>query len=128
MLDEDYKFYPRRWSGISEEAKNFISLLLKSDPIERLTAKEALEHPWFSGITASDQNIVENIREGFNAHLIVKRAYEKLRIVNNMRLMTKSTESLQSNSSPEDLSSIVSPESDIRPPVPPKDLLISPNA
>lgn len=111
-------------------AKNFIELLLKGDPIERLTAKEALQHPWFSGLTASDQDLMDNIREGFNAHIVYKRAYEKLRIVNNMKLMSKSSESLKSNSSSEPQSSLDSSENGIisPPPLTPKDQLISPTA
>ena len=34
------------WNGVSEEAKDFIKRLLRRDPRKRLTAEEALEHPW----------------------------------------------------------------------------------
>lgn len=39
MLDEE-------WLYISDEAKDLIIKLLRQDPKERLSAKEALKHPW----------------------------------------------------------------------------------
>lgn len=41
--------YPQ-WAatGVSEEAKDFIDCLLVVDPRKRLTAKQALSHPWIS--------------------------------------------------------------------------------
>ncbi|GBF90915.1 calcium-dependent kinase [Raphidocelis subcapitata] len=37
------------WSGLSDEAKDFVSSLLQRDPEKRPTAKEALKHPWLRG-------------------------------------------------------------------------------
>jgi len=48
IMNVEYEFHPRYWSHISEEAKNLISHLLLKDPKKRLTAVQALEHPWFS--------------------------------------------------------------------------------
>jgi len=36
------------YDDISEEAKDLILLLLNRDPLERLSARTALKHPWFS--------------------------------------------------------------------------------
>lgn len=36
------------WDLCSDEAKNLIQLLLTVDPAERITAAQALEHPWFT--------------------------------------------------------------------------------
>ena len=33
-------------SDMSEEAKDFVKGLLKRDPRRRLTAEDALQHPW----------------------------------------------------------------------------------
>lgn len=41
-----YRFHPEKWDHVSDEAKDLISKLLVVDPEERLTAREALEHPW----------------------------------------------------------------------------------
>ena len=37
----------RVWRRVSEEAKDLVRLLLKTDPKQRVKAKDALEHPWF---------------------------------------------------------------------------------
>lgn len=42
----EYTFYADAWENISSEAKNFVSSLIKVDPDERLTAKQAQEHAW----------------------------------------------------------------------------------
>ncbi|KAL7466610.1 hypothetical protein ACHAXS_006905 [Conticribra weissflogii] len=41
-----FDFPKQAWSGISNEAKDFIKCLLRKDPKKRFTAKEALGHPW----------------------------------------------------------------------------------
>lgn len=41
-----YSMDTTHWHGISDDAKDFIRKLLQMDPIKRLTADEALEHPW----------------------------------------------------------------------------------
>jgi len=33
--------------GVSEEAQDLISKMLEVDPEERISAREALSHPWF---------------------------------------------------------------------------------
>lgn len=44
----EYTFGGKRWSGVSRNAKRFISALLHADPQVRMTADEALEHPWLT--------------------------------------------------------------------------------
>jgi calcium-dependent protein kinase len=45
----------------SEGAKDLIAKLLVQNPAQRLTAAEALEHPWLTGQTASDKPILQNV-------------------------------------------------------------------
>ena len=47
-LCDDLDFDPRDWSGVSEEAVELIKSLLQRDPKQRLTADQALHHPWVS--------------------------------------------------------------------------------
>lgn len=41
-----FGFPSQVWKKISDEAKNFIMLLMEHDPTSRMTAEEALNHPW----------------------------------------------------------------------------------
>eukprot|EP00980_Cylindrotheca_fusiformis_P011748 scaffold2794_cov100-Cylindrotheca_fusiformis.AAC.6 len=34
------------WQDVSDEARDLIQQMLKADPMERISAREALEHPW----------------------------------------------------------------------------------
>ncbi|KAH7822669.1 putative CAMK/CAMK1 protein kinase [Monocercomonoides exilis] len=43
-----YEFISPYWDTISAEAKDLISKLLVVDPKKRLTAEQAVSHPWFS--------------------------------------------------------------------------------
>ncbi|KAE9290950.1 hypothetical protein PR003_g25163 [Phytophthora rubi] len=44
-----------KWfKSLSADAKDFLTQLLHSDPSKRLTAKQALDHPWLSGITSPE--------------------------------------------------------------------------
>ncbi|KAH0792247.1 phosphorylase b kinase gamma catalytic chain, liver/testis isoform isoform X2 [Histomonas meleagridis] len=50
-------FYPARiWKGISSSAKNLIDSMIKVDPEQRITAEDALKHPWImnKSIPAND--------------------------------------------------------------------------
>lgn len=49
IMKADYDYPPDYWDEISDEAKSFIDQLLVVDPANRLTTKQALEHPWLSG-------------------------------------------------------------------------------
>mmetsp|Transcript_18050 Transcript_18050/g.41056 ORF Transcript_18050/g.41056 Transcript_18050/m.41056 type:complete len:332 (+) Transcript_18050:3521-4516(+) len=46
----DYSFSGRAWKKISNEAKDFVSSLLKKNPSERLKAGEAHKSPWFEEV------------------------------------------------------------------------------
>jgi serine/threonine protein kinase len=43
-----FEFDEEVWSNVTNEAKSFITSLLKVDPAERLSANEALAHDWFT--------------------------------------------------------------------------------
>lgn len=46
ILTEEPSFRRSAWNNVSEEAKNFVKMLLQKDHERRPTAKEALQHPW----------------------------------------------------------------------------------
>ncbi|GAA6017174.1 hypothetical protein JCM8202_005933 [Rhodotorula sphaerocarpa] len=39
-------YFPRSWESVSEDAKDFIRKLLVIDEHQRMSAEEAIEHPW----------------------------------------------------------------------------------
>ena len=51
IRSKNLRFYPAQWSNKSQIAKNFICSLLRRDPECRLTAREALSHPWIQLLT-----------------------------------------------------------------------------
>ena len=56
-----YKFEDEFWSDISDEAKNIITSLLNTNPIDRTSTKELLNTPWFSTVAPeSPQDKNEN--------------------------------------------------------------------
>jgi len=52
IIKAEYSFPDPEWTYISDIAKDFIRKLLVLDPKKRLTAEEALEHPFLSGGSA----------------------------------------------------------------------------
>lgn len=53
ILNAEYEFGPE-FEDVSEEAKDFISKCIRVKPNERLTAKNALRHPWIEQFDISD--------------------------------------------------------------------------
>ncbi|XP_064628533.1 serine/threonine-protein kinase 33-like isoform X2 [Lineus longissimus] len=61
----DVDFSAPVFDKITEEAKNLICGMLKVDPAHRLTAREVLEHSWFTGkeLTAGPTNVLEMMKQ-----------------------------------------------------------------
>jgi len=56
IMKADYDFPDPYWTDISKDAKDFIAKLLVVDSKKRLTAKQAMQHPWIvSGASASSK-------------------------------------------------------------------------
>jgi serine/threonine protein kinase len=65
----DYSFKSPIWETISEDAEVFVSSLIVMDPEERLDAKQALEHQWFSNeerlsIRQPSEDLLKGIEAG----------------------------------------------------------------
>ena len=57
VLKGEYDFDDEIWNEISEDAKDLIESLLVAEE-DRLTPKQALEHPWISGYSHLDSEIL----------------------------------------------------------------------
>jgi len=82
--DKEHTFYRRIkkgeydmnkpvWKKISKEAKELIKKMLVVDPINRLSASEALQHPWITGAAHGD----EHLSHLEDAQLNMKQRMEK---------------------------------------------------
>eukprot|EP00578_Thalassiosira_sp_NH16_P021397 CAMPEP_0181101490 /NCGR_PEP_ID=MMETSP1071-20121207/13782_1 /TAXON_ID=35127 /ORGANISM="Thalassiosira sp., Strain NH16" /LENGTH=548 /DNA_ID=CAMNT_0023184345 /DNA_START=50 /DNA_END=1696 /DNA_ORIENTATION=+ len=60
-----YNFNAHGWYNISKEAKQFVASLLVHDPQKRLSAEEAVNHPWLKKtqfpVTEADAKATENL-------------------------------------------------------------------
>lgn len=106
-------FHEKYWSGISEEAKDFIIKSLDIDNRRRPSASDLLQHPWIknhlnNSSSENDKNIISNIREGFNAHARLRRAVRliimknKLEKLRQLRAASESSNSDTGDASLED--------------------------
>ncbi|KAL7413588.1 kinase-like domain-containing protein [Mrakia frigida] len=71
------EFHERYWKKPSAESKEFIKLLLQTDPSKRPTADEAAKHSWLQ-LEADDNDIGEGLRENFSPRARWKSAFRKV--------------------------------------------------
>eukprot|EP01061_Rhynchopus_euleeides_P024427 TRINITY_DN39375_c0_g1_i1.p1 TRINITY_DN39375_c0_g1~~TRINITY_DN39375_c0_g1_i1.p1 ORF type:complete len:493 (+),score=116.98 TRINITY_DN39375_c0_g1_i1:31-1509(+) len=65
-----FSFPPARvWGMISDEAKDFVANLLVLDSEDRMTAGQALKHPWMQGVLERLGGDVTEVPAGMQAHL-----------------------------------------------------------
>ncbi|XP_022526393.2 MAP kinase-activated protein kinase 2b [Astyanax mexicanus] len=89
-----YEFPNPEWSDVSEEAKQLIRQLLKTDPTERMTITEFMRHPWInrsmnvpqtalhtSQVLAEESHVWEEVKEEMTNALATMRVdYEQVKI------------------------------------------------
>uniref|UniRef100_A0A8B9GW90 non-specific serine/threonine protein kinase n=1 Tax=Astyanax mexicanus TaxID=7994 RepID=A0A8B9GW90_ASTMX len=89
-----YEFPNPEWSDVSEEAKQLIRQLLKTDPTERMTITEFMRHPWInrsmnvpqtalhtSLVLAEESHVWEEVKEEMTNALATMRVdYEQVKI------------------------------------------------
>ncbi|XP_034026291.1 serine/threonine-protein kinase H1 homolog [Thalassophryne amazonica] len=71
ILMGKYSFHGEPWSSVSSQAKDFIRCLLVLDPSTRLTADQAMHHPWVVTMVASSsmKNLHQCISQNFRQRL-----------------------------------------------------------
>ncbi|XP_077385846.1 MAP kinase-activated protein kinase 2-like isoform X1 [Festucalex cinctus] len=89
-----YKFPDPEWANVSEEAKQLIIQLLKTDPNERMTIGQFMSHPWISQsmvvpltplhtsrVLTEDKELWDDVKEEMTSALATMRVdYEQVRI------------------------------------------------
>ncbi|KAF8925484.1 hypothetical protein BGZ58_000769 [Dissophora ornata] len=98
-------FHEKYWRDVSVEARDFIKCLLRAHPEKRLTATEALQHKWITSETGTDVDLLDNVKEGFNAKRMFKKTVRAVAAINRLRTMSTmtraSTEANSANPTPE---------------------------
>lgn len=79
-------FHERYWKDVSKDAKIFILAMLQVDPRKRATSKQALQHVWLKGETASDHDLLPEIRS-YIAKARLKRGIELVRLANRIEAL-----------------------------------------
>lgn len=89
-----YEFPNPEWADVSEEAKQLIIQLLKTDPSERMTIGQFMNHPWISQsmvvpptplhtprVLTEDKELWENVKEEMTSALTTMRVdYDQVKI------------------------------------------------
>ncbi|KAI1109041.1 Pkinase-domain-containing protein [Nemania sp. NC0429] len=76
-------FHERYWRDVSNDAKDFIMGLLRPDPEDRWSSSEALKHPWLSGESATDHNLLPEIK-AYMAKARLRRGIELVKLSNRI--------------------------------------------
>jgi serine/threonine protein kinase len=89
ILNADYSFTPiEYWRGVSSHAKDFIRRCLTIDHTKRITAHEALQHPFVAAEKPTDgagENLLPTIKKNFNARRTLHAAIDTVRAINKLR-------------------------------------------
>ena len=93
ILIADYSFTPvEYWRGVSPQAREFIKRCLTIDPTQRLTAHEALSHPFVAGLHAGEEgmnrkgsDLLPVVKKNFNARRTLHAAIDTVRAINKLR-------------------------------------------
>lgn len=78
IMEGKYEFKSPEWDDITDTAKDLIRSMLTVDPKKRITASQALQHPFFGGVSA-DSKRTFNARRVFHLACITVRAMIRIR-------------------------------------------------
>jgi len=79
-------FHERYWKEVSKDAKLFIGELLQPNPEDRPSSREALQHRWLKGETATDHDILPEIKS-FIAKARLRRGIEMVKLANRIEAL-----------------------------------------
>ena len=84
-----YEFHAEYWDGVSSEAKDLISKLLVVNPLDRLTAEQALAHPWVvsdeAKLAGSALQRAQAELKKFQARKRFKKGVNAIKAINRMK-------------------------------------------
>lgn len=115
ILQADYSFTPiEYWRNVSQAARDFIKQCLTVDPRQRMTAHQALNHPWINTedplspvqqtTGSSPEDLLPTVKKNFNARRTLHKAIDTVRAINKLRegggLMSAQTDRMQLDPKP----------------------------
>lgn len=101
-------FHERYWKDVSQDAKDFILALLQPDPNKRVTSEEALKHKWLTGESASDRDLLPEIR-AYIARARLRRGVEIVKLANRIEALKMQEEDDNDIPSPMDMADATPP-------------------
>lgn len=93
ILKGKYSFTGEPWPSVSNLAKDFVERILTVDPAQRLSAGQALKHPWIVSMAASSS--MKNLQRCISQNLL-KRASSRCHSTKSSQ-STRSSRSTKSN-------------------------------
>ncbi|XP_070570002.1 kalirin-like isoform X4 [Ptychodera flava] len=84
----DYSFPQEYFTNISQEARNFVSALLKEDPSERLSAASCLQNPWIRTASTTSTDVAGTSRldtARLNAFIDRRKTQNDIRPISPMK-------------------------------------------
>ncbi|CAO3615607.1 unnamed protein product [Cunninghamella blakesleeana] len=88
IMSGKYEFDEEYWGEISDTAKNFVDRLLTFDPEKRITAKEALQHPWITNeqeIVPDVTNLVPTVLKGIQGRKSLKSVVTAMTLLSHWK-------------------------------------------
>ena len=95
ILQADYSFTPiEYWRNVSTAARDFIKKCLTIDPKQRMTAHQALQHPWINSEdpmspeqqkSGGAEDLLPTVKKNFNARRTLHKAIDTVRAINKLR-------------------------------------------
>ena len=95
ILAADYSFTPiEYWRNVSETARDFIRRCLTVNPLQRMTAHQALQHAWIKPVDPTSpekpsvgegQDLLPTVKKNFNARRTLHKAIDTVRAINKLR-------------------------------------------
>ncbi|KAK5939647.1 Calcium/calmodulin-dependent protein kinase type I [Knufia obscura] len=95
ILQADYSFTPiEYWRNVSTTARDFIKQCLIIDPRQRMSAHQALQHPWINTEDpmsaqqqrgTSPEDLLPIVKKNFNARRTLHKAIDTVRAINKLR-------------------------------------------
>ncbi|KAL2016463.1 hypothetical protein VTK56DRAFT_3484 [Thermocarpiscus australiensis] len=74
-------FPEQHWKDVSDDAKNFILKLLRPKPQDRWTSEQALAHAWLRGETATEHNLLAEVR-AYRMRARLRHTIEMVKLAN----------------------------------------------